>query len=133
MSDQAGASNDVLAAYGRLATQVCAELARAGLVSYRGNRDVEGRPGAEVEIHAAVDGSGGVSVSWITKSELLDEVQDAIFSGQTERPVVAYYEAIKGTMRNAIKSILSAAGFTVEIVEEMSPVLYVRSAPGNKS
>ncbi|MEW2133423.1 hypothetical protein [Streptomyces sp. NPDC005435] len=106
------ASDDVLAARGRLADDVVQSLVDAGLPAFRDDPEaaVE-RSGALVSVEPdAETASAAVSVGWRCSPDLLQAAAERLLTGDADAPAVRYPGVIGRHMQSALIQVLLTAG-----------------------
>ena len=104
-----------------LAASVCRRLISAGLPA-RVETEYEIIPGVEIGIDTGDDFSGGVYAEWSCGRDVRQASMDALKRGLFDDPAIEDLGAICGAMQTAIFTILSVAGFAVELGDtEIAP------------
>jgi hypothetical protein len=110
---------EVLDRWGRLAAQVRDALAGAGLPVAPDRDDclagatVGYFAGATVDVDPGDDDAGGVFVRWHPHRRLTNAALAAVAEQRFDDPALGHFGAVAEAMRQAIWSILDAAGFAL--------------------
>jgi len=76
------------------------------------------RGGAAIEVDTGADAAGGVYIWWHVSEELADQVNRCLLSHQFSHPSIQYSGKICEAMRDAIITVLSAAGLSAKASED---------------
>jgi hypothetical protein len=82
--------------------------------------------GAEIEVDTGDDQAGGVYISWSFSRELAEEISGYLLDQEYSQPRIQYSSKIRLAMRDAIITILNAAGLTAGPAEDDIRVFAVR-------
>src|SRR5579863_5602653 len=107
-------SGDELAGMEALACRVRNELAAAGLPVLVPGLDPVLAAGAEVEVDDGADAAGGVFAGWSASPRLRECASRAFRLRLLDDPLLRHSSQIAAAMMQAMATILTSAGFTVE-------------------
>lgn len=71
-----------------------------------------------VEVDPFADDAGGVFVSWHPSAELVDRFAAPLLAHEFDHPAILLNASIANAMVEALRAILSACGFTVEVSDD---------------
>jgi hypothetical protein len=91
------------------------------------------RGGAAIEVDTGADGASGVYISWAFPEELASEIGKHLLVGEHAHPEIQYSGKVRMAMREAIMTILNAAGLkAIESKDDMRPLAVLVSDPASR-
>lgn len=111
-------STDELASMEALARRVRNELAAAGLPVLAPGLHPVLAGGAEVMVDGGADAGGGVFAGWSASPRLQECTSRALRLRLLDDPLLRHSSQVKAAMMQAMVTILTSAGFTVEDADD---------------
>lgn len=97
-----------------LADRARAALIAAGIPAFN-IRDPDPQGGAAIDIDTGDDQGGGVYISWSLSRGLTDDINNLLLTNQLSHELIHYSGQVRAAMRDAIITILNAAGISANL------------------